>query len=57
MSKILKGNYLFRDICIGSRMNKNYSNMFYNCNKKYFVYNKKDEIDEFGKKISFDSHF
>jgi len=48
MSKILKGNYILKKLCFGCGINGNYGKSFYNLNKKNFVYNKKDEVEEFG---------
>ena len=49
MSKILKRNFLFKNILNSFDKNFKANKLIYNISKKDFVYNKKDDAEEFGK--------
>jgi len=49
MSKILRRNFLFKNILNSFDKKSNTNTLIYNISKKDFVYNKKDDAEEFGK--------
>ena len=49
MSKILKRNLLFKNFLNSYDKKLNTNKLIYNFCKKDFVYNKKDDAEEFGK--------